>query len=248
VQRRLTAAHNIHPEHSVLDGGWKCRLKEQSRPPKVTYEYVVENETSLKVKGVRQILDLHGTKSHVASRKRKRGTKAKAAALATTTTSTTTGYKYPHKPLVESIRSPLGLLEELVAEDPWQLLLCTILLNRTSRCQVDHIFFMFLQRWSSPHQLLEKASLDDVATLLRPLGINNRRAHGIFMFSRDYLALLKDNKDMTSLLQADIQGLHNCGDYACDAYRIFVRRDLTVKSKDRALQTYVEYKSGLVRL
>jgi hypothetical protein len=35
--------------------------------------------------------------------------------------------------------SPYGLLEELLWDRPWRLLLCCILLNQTSRAQVDPV-------------------------------------------------------------------------------------------------------------
>lgn len=98
------------------------------------------------------------------------------------------------------LASPLGLLEELFGDDPWRLLLSTILLNRTRRNQVDGVLSQLLDRWPTPHALIEMARgqekdaddmmLDELINLIAPLGIKNRRARGIIRFCREYVDLV----------------------------------------------------------
>jgi endonuclease III len=96
------------------------------------------------------------------------------------------------------ISSPLGLLEELFGDDPWRLLMSTILLNRTRRNQVDAVFSELLDRWPTPHALIEMAYgfenddkiLDELVNLIAPLGIKNRRAKGIIRFCQEYVDLV----------------------------------------------------------
>ena len=238
LQTSLIASPHIQPESSVLEG-WRCRLVAQSRPPRVTFE----KSNGMTLETARRVLDLHerdGQDGTIPMKRRKR-----LAHTDTNNVSDTFSHRYPHRPLRESVRSPLGLLEELVAHSPWRLLLSTIMLNRTSRVQVDHIFYEFLQKWPSPDALLN-VPVNDVAKLIQPLGMNHRRASGIQAFCRDFLALA-ESKDTTKLTETDIKGMYHCGDYAYDAYRIFIQRDLTVEPSDRALKAYIEYKWGLVR-
>jgi len=153
--------------------------------------------------------------------------------------------------------SPFGLLEELFRNDAWRLLLSTIMLNRTTRCQVDVVLYEFLQRWPDAKST-SLADEKEVADVIYPMGMRFRRAQGIIRFSREWLALLdkkvnvRDNNDATtkenaasSLTKEEVMGLYNCGDYAYDAYRIFVQGDLYAVTTDHALQIYVEYHRGL---
>ena len=93
------------------------------------------------------------------------------------------------------IASPLGLLEELFVDEPWRLLLSTILLNRTRRNQVDGVLAKLLDRWPAPQAIIsiaddKQSALEELTNLIAPLGIKNRRARGIIQFCRDYLDLL----------------------------------------------------------
>ena len=135
----------------------------------------------------------------------------------------------------------LGLLEELLADNPWRLLLSTIMLNRTSRVQVDHVLFEFLQRWPTP-QMVVSASTEVISGVVRSLGLGNKRAQGIQRFSSDYLALSETKSDPFSLSEEDVTGLHHCGAYAYDAYCIFIQRNIAVLPEDLVLASYVEYK------
>jgi hypothetical protein len=161
-----------------------------------------------------------------------------------------------------SLCSPLGLLEELFGDDPWRLLLSTILLNRTRRIQVDLSMHTFLQRWPTAESTIQ-ANVDEISDVIAPLGIRYRRARGIVRFSREYLELLSNKKAQTSnnnesntestkekgtsseLSKGEIMNLFHCGEYASDAYRIFVQRDWDTSPTDHALQAYVEWKRGL---
>ena len=238
LQRRLTESTDIDPSHSAaLLDGWSCRLVAASRPPRILFE----DCDGRRFESISRVLHFSekeaSTTDQASSRKRKRQESSLSLARRQ--------WKYPHVSLATSVRSPLGLLEELFAQDPWCLLLSTIFLNRTSRVQVDHVWFEFLERWPSAKHVLG-ALADEIVDVIRPLGICFRRANGIKRFSRDYLTLQQDDsKDVFCLTEADVKGLHQCGSYAFDAYRIFIQRDLRVDPSDLVLKTYIEYKAGL---
>jgi len=150
--------------------------------------------------------------------------------------------------------SPWGLLEELFRKDPWRLLLSAIMLNRTTRCQVDVVLYAFLERWPDAKSV-SLANEMEVADVILPLGLRFKRSQGIIRFSKEWLELLArkaslHNKDHIldaafSLTREDVLGLYNCGDYAYDAYRIFVQNVLDAVTTDHALQIYVDYHRGI---
>ena len=195
-----------------------------------------------------------------------------------------------------SVRSPLGLLEELFPDDPWRLLLCTIFLNRTQRKQVDSLLCQFLDRWSDAESVVNQ-SLDEtttaqleeqIATLLLPMGLRHKRSRGIIRFCHDYLALIREKNQQHStskikqerrgsdhqdvrpptaddfdannnsshllpeftLTRKEVKKLFFCGDYAADAYSMFILSDFSagVKSNDHALVAYSEYQQTNKRL
>merc|ERR1719401_1225517 len=51
------------------------------------------------------------------------------------------------------VRSPFGLIEDLLAENPWQLLIACMLLNKTGRILVDRLLGTIFERWPSPESL-----------------------------------------------------------------------------------------------
>lgn len=159
------------------------------------------------------------------------------------------------------VETPLGLLEELFGDDPWRLLLSAILLNRTTRVQVDTIMKLFLDEWPTA-QAAANANADRMAAVIRPLGIRYRRSAGIIRFSREYLTLLESKdvektslpRDLSvdtsrnvawNLSKCDILNLWYCGMYAWSAYALFIRRDSSIDPADHALKAYAEYQRGV---
>lgn len=154
--------------------------------------------------------------------------------------------------------SPFGLLEELFRKDPWRLVLSTIMLNRTTRCQVDVVLYKFLCKWPDAESTAV-ADETEIGKVIFPMGMTFRRARGIIRFSREWLALLAkktalvEERNTTTLnlhvafqlTKEDVLGLYNCGNYAYDAYRIFIQGDLYAVTTDHALQIYVNYYRGL---
>lgn len=59
--------------------------------------------------------------------------------------------------------------------DPWAVLVAAFLLRRTTIKQVVKVYSEFMRRYSSPGALLS-ARTEEVEDLIRPLGIEHRRA------------------------------------------------------------------------
>ena len=163
--------------------------------------------------------------------------------------------------------SPFGLIEELFPEEPWRILICTMLLNKTQRKQnVDSILFQLFNRWPTADSVVKHADHDEedinflVFDLVRPTGLGHLKAKAFVQLSRDFVRLVEskeiDKNDVSSttckgmefeLTRKEVKQIFNCGDYAADAYQIFVRKDFKspVVSNDHALLMYVEWKRSL---
>lgn len=169
------------------------------------------------------------------------------------------------------IGTPYGLLEELFANDPWKLLLSTIFLNRTSRVQVDTVLHAFFKLWPTASDVIAETNREKMSMLLQPMGMRHRRAAGVVRFSNEYLALLSRTKasacsdekvtvekagpgDSTTdpnssqpgytWTRDDILSLFYCGEYACDAYQLFIQRNWNIDPLDHALKAYAEFQRG----
>jgi len=145
--------------------------------------------------------------------------------------------------LAPGFTSPFGLIEELLARDPWQLMVTCFLLNKTGRECVDRLLATFFRRWPTPEALMaEDPESTEIGDMLGPLGLQRRRSHMLVRFSREYSEAVRD---LGSPLPAQrLKRLHGVGRYALDAYRIFVRGEVsTVKPTDIYLGWFVEYQA-----
>ena len=148
------------------------------------------------------------------------------AATATSTGSTTaaSGSRGDWEPP----ESPFGFLEEILYQDPWRLLLSCILLNKTTRRQVDPVFYQLTTLFPTP-AAMARGDPERLAVILAPLGLHRQRAASLIRFSSEYEAGG----------WANVSALHAIGPYARDAYEIFCEgRWASVKPSDAALKAY----------
>mmetsp|Transcript_6217 Transcript_6217/g.15383 ORF Transcript_6217/g.15383 Transcript_6217/m.15383 type:complete len:164 (+) Transcript_6217:1408-1899(+) len=159
-------------------------------------------------------------------------------------------------------------MEELFAQKPWRLLICTMLLNKTRRKQnLDRILFHLFKRWSTANSAIKDADHDEgevrrfVFTLVQSAGLGHSKANAFVRLSREFLLLLAAKRQLINnskdsnlyervefeLTRKEIKQVYNCGDYAADAYQIFIRRDFKspLLSNDHMLLAYVEWKNSL---
>jgi A/G-specific adenine glycosylase len=97
--------------------------------------------------------------------------------------------------------------------DPYQILLCEIMLRKTTRRQVAKIFDKFFQRYASFKSIAE-ADENEIKQLIRPLGIENSRTKIIKRLANS--VLLQWN-GMLPLNQADLLSLPGVGIYSANA-------------------------------
>lgn len=122
--------------------------------------------------------------------------------------------------------SPYGLLEEepVLYSDPWKLLVCCMLLNKTHANQVRKVMWDLFALIPSPGAAVA-AETSAVEEIIQPLGLFRKRAAALQRMSDEYL-----KKDWH-----DPRELHSVGQYGSDAYWIFCRgkwRDVEPQDKD----------------
>jgi methyl-CpG-binding domain protein 4 len=106
--------------------------------------------------------------------------------------------------------SPYGLIQESLVPSEWLILVSCILLNMTSRKQVETVFPEFMKRWPTPTMFLTSAE-DEVRDLIKVLGFKDRRTSNLFKMTRQYVT-----GDWTHARE-----LAGIGEYGSRAWEIF---------------------------
>ena len=119
------------------------------------------------------------------------------------------------------------LLQEIYRDDGWKMLVCCMLVNVTNRKQVDVIRDELFKRYPTPKKMMN-ANQSELAELLKPLGLYNRRAKSLKKMSEGYVKGFKS-----------VDELYGIGQYAKDSWEIFQNNNFNVKPTDKVLQEYL---------
>ena len=119
------------------------------------------------------------------------------------------------------------LLQEIYQSDGWKMLTCCMLLNLTNRKQVDVVRDELFNRYPTPKDMMN-ANESELAGLLKPLGLYNRRAKSLKKMSEGYVKGFKS-----------VDELYGIGQYAKDSWEIFQNNNKKVKPMDKVLQEYL---------
>ena len=128
-------------------------------------------------------------------------------------------------------KSPIGLIQEDLWPNEWRILVSCLMLNLTTRKQVDGVIYRFFDRWPTPESL-DTAELNELRDMIKPLGMWRKRSETLLRFNKEYMiGAWKEAKD-----------LHGCGKYANDAWLIFCKGSWkSVKPNDHALNKYHDF-------
>ena len=124
--------------------------------------------------------------------------------------------------------SPFGLIQEQLWPDRWLILVVAMLLNCTTRKQVEKVLPEFRRRWPGPNELLA-ADPSEVEGLCRPLGFARRRTQNLWKMSE---AFVRGE-------WSDPRELPGVGEYGARSYEMFCMGKLGDDApKDHALTIY----------
>lgn len=125
-------------------------------------------------------------------------------------------------------RSLHGILQEDLWPNDWAILVTCLLLNRTTRKQVERVLGQFFTSWPTPEELL-RADKEHVSSAIASLGFKHRRAELIFKMSETYVT--KNWKDASEL--------PGIGAYGAACWRMLFRQEFSdVPPEDHALVDY----------
>jgi len=129
--------------------------------------------------------------------------------------------------------SPLGLIQEPYAADPYTLLTSCILCSRTSGSEIIRtVVGCFLDKYPTPTHVLE-GDTTVMAKELHPLGLNRERTMKLFA-----AGFLKAN-------WTNVTDLHGCGAFASSSHDVFCLGNwvdiLNDKTADRNVQAYAAF-------
>lgn len=135
-----------------------------------------------------------------------------------------------------STSTRLILLEEKYLPCPWKVLLSCILLNRTTKEQVEPVLEKLLKKYPTPLKM-SRAKAESLSKIIQPLGLHNQRGKTLKIFSQQVVE--------SGITKENIRSLRGVGQYAEDAYLIFFHGSMKVPSQDYALKNYVTWKRKL---
>lgn len=115
-----------------------------------------------------------------------------------------------------------------VVYDPWRVIVVSILCQRTHGLDVLPVARKLFGRWPV-WEAMAGADLMQVANVIRPLGMQHRRADALIRMSEGWGRL------PTPTDAGEIDALPGVGSYVVDAYRLVVLGDLSVPPTDRIL-------------
>jgi|TARA_R100000231_G_scaffold4201_1_gene7200 endonuclease III len=111
----------------------------------------------------------------------------------------------------------------------WQHMVGVICLNQTGRKKVKKVLPIFFKKFPDPHALLQ-SNIEEIADILKELGMKYVRSHRIWKMSQDYLKW--DGDDATKLF--------GIGKYGSDSYRIFYKNEIPDNVQDKELKRYIK--------
>lgn len=130
--------------------------------------------------------------------------------------------------------SPYLLLQEIYREHPWRMLVCCIMLNCTSRKQVDQVRDQFFKLWPDP-QSASEACEERMQEVIALLGFKAKRTKTIIRFSKEFLGRG----------WVEPKELHGIGKYGQDSWEIFQKYNFEVLPTDSVLVTYLQWAKQL---
>lgn len=122
----------------------------------------------------------------------------------------------------------IKIIQQEYAGDPWKVLICCILLNQTSNKQVRPLIDNFFKKWPTPESIVLEDEMA-ISSFIRSTGFHNIKASRIKKLSYSWNSGVRDPFKLPGI-----------GDYAREAWRIFINNDVSFNPKDKKLKMYID--------
>jgi methyl-CpG-binding domain protein 4 len=136
--------------------------------------------------------------------------------------------------------SPFGLLEEILWQDEWKLLVACMMLNCTTRLQVDRVLWRLFLIAPTAADAVRVGStpsgFESLERVIAPLGLHRKRTNAFIKLSIDVEAQRASNAAGRKI--SNVSACHGVGVYASDAHALFVDGVLAGSPRDHALRWY----------
>ena len=133
--------------------------------------------------------------------------------------------------------------EEYVGTEhgPWKVLVICQCLNRSAWPVAEIIVKEIFERYPDPYSMDEISleSIEDTVLyeIVKSIGLGRQRVENLIKMSRQYTACIKYKKDQYHFY--DVRNFRGCGQYAADAWRLFVLK-MPCMPLDKHLRRYAE--------
>lgn len=122
------------------------------------------------------------------------------------------------------------LMVQQQVSNVWQHMVGVICLNLTNRQQVKSVLPKLFKRWATHTELLSSANISGLEQILRPLGMQKKKAERIYRMSKQFDAW--NGEDATEL--------YGIGKYGSDSYRLFYKNEIPIDVGDHELKRYIQ--------
>ena len=121
------------------------------------------------------------------------------------------------------------LMVQQQVSNTWQHMVGVICLNQTNRKQVKAVLPKLFKKWATHTELLSSANISDLEKILKPLGMQKRKAERIYRMSQQFSGWNGD----------DATELYGIGKYGSDSYRLFYKNVVPTNVGDHELNRYI---------
>jgi endonuclease III-like uncharacterized protein len=120
------------------------------------------------------------------------------------------------------------LIQEEYTSDSWKMMVCCILLNQTNNKQVRPILNSLFNFIPNP-QCAIACDKEKLAEMIKTTGFQNVKSYRIVKLSEKWIEGFECVSDLPGI-----------GKYGLDSWNIFIRKDLSITTRDKKLKAYLE--------
>ena len=122
------------------------------------------------------------------------------------------------------------LMVQQQVSNTWQHMVGVICLNQTNRKQVKAVLPKLFKKWATHTELLSSANISSLEKMLKPLGMQKKKAERIYRMSQQFSGWNGD----------DATELYGIGKYGSDSYRLFYKNEVPTNVGDHELNRYIQ--------